>query len=141
MNSFGRVAPWITRLIILLPITLLLALGIHFVSHVTAAAGARGIVFASGMGMTAARIGFGAFPLGCGLFLLGCVFSERRLLTALAFVATLDSVVLVIRIASMFSDSTVRQNMRLVGAEVLLLVLAVTGGLIELARKGNASLM
>jgi hypothetical protein len=96
-------------------------------------------VFGSAMGKTAARIAFGAFPLGCGLFLLGCLFSERRLLTALAFVATLDTVVLVTRILSMFSDSTVQQNVRLVRAEVALLVLTTAGVLIELVRRRNAS--
>jgi hypothetical protein len=138
MSAFRKIAPWISRLIMLVPILLFVALGVHFLFHVTAAAGARGIVFVSGMGMTVARIGFGAFPLGCGLFLLGCVFSERLLLTAFAFVATLDSVVLVVRIASMFSDSTVQQNIRLVRAEVLLLALTLAGVLIELARRRHA---
>ena len=141
MKTLGKVAPWVTRLIVILPTALFATIGIHYLSHLRTAAGARGIVFVSGMGMTVGRIGFGAFPLACGLFLLGCIFSERRLLTALAFVATLDSVVLVVRIASMFSDSSVQENMGLVRAEVLLLVLVGAGVLIELARKRRTSAM
>jgi hypothetical protein len=135
MSTFQKVAPWITRLILMVPVALFAAISVHYISHVTTAAGARGIVFVSGMGMTVARVGFGAFPLACGLFLLGCIFFERRLLTALAFVATLDSVVLVVRIASMFADSSVQENMTLIKAEVFLLALTAVGIIIELTRR------
>ena len=141
MKAFGKVAPWITRLIVIIPTALLATIGIQNVLHPTAVAGARGIVFVSGMGMTVGRIGFGAFPLACGLFLLACMFSERRLLTALTFVATLDSVVLVVRIAGMFADSSFQENMRLVGAEVLLLIVTCVGLLIETNRKQRTPLM
>ena len=103
------------------------------------AVGVRGIAFTSGMGMTVGRVGFGAFPLACSLFLLGCLFSERRLLTALAFVATLDSVVLAVRIVSMFADSSIQENLGLVRAEVFLLVLSAAGLLLELGRKRRAA--
>lgn len=139
MKAFREVAPWITRLIVTFPTALFATIGIHNLSHLTTAAGGRGIVIVSGMGMTVGRVGFGAFPLACALFLLGCVFSERRLLTALALVATLDSVVLIVRIAGMFADSSVQENMRLVRAEVLLLVLTGLGVFIELARRQATS--
>lgn len=141
MKTFWKLAPWITRLIVMFPTVLFIAIGAHYLSNIRTAAGARGIVFVSGMGMTVGRIGFGAFPLACALFLLGCQFSERRLLTALAFVATLDSVVLVVRIASMISDSSIQENMRLVRTEVFLLVLVGAGVLIELARKRGTPAM
>ncbi len=139
MKVFPKIAPWVTRLIVTFPAVLFATLGIHNLSHLTTALGARGIVFVSGPGMTVGRIGFGAFPLGCGLFLFGCVFSERRLLTALAFVATLDSVVLVARVISMYTDSSIRENIGLVRAEVLLLLLTGIGIIVELARKRHAS--
>ncbi len=139
MKTFRKLAPWVTRLIVVFPTALFFTIGIHNVSHPATAAGARGIVFVSGMGMTVGRVGFGAFPLACGLFLLGCMFSERRLVTALALVATLDSVVLVVRIAGMFADSSIQQNLGLVRAELLLLALTGAGALIELARKRRTS--
>lgn len=141
MKTFRKLAPWLTRLIVIFPTALFATIGIQNASHPATAAGARGIVFVSGMGMTVGRIGFGAFPLACGLFLLGCVVSERRLLTALAFVATLDSVVLLVRIAGMFADSSVQENMGLVRAEVLLLVLTGAGAVIERSRKRRTSPM
>jgi hypothetical protein len=139
MKKFWKLAPWITRLILLLPTALFLTIGIRNLSNVTEATGARGITFASGMGMTVGRVGFGGFPLACGLFVLGCLFSESWLLTALAFVATLDSVVLVVRIASMFADSSVAQNLGLVRAEIFLLLLAATGFAIEFGRRRPAT--
>lgn len=138
MNRFWKLAPWITRLILALPTALFAAIGIRYLIHV-AAVGERGIAFTSGMGMTVGRVGFGAFPLACSLFLLGCLFSERRLLTALAFVATRDSVVLAVRLVSMFADSSIRENIGLVRAEVFLLVLSAAGLLFEFGRKRRAA--
>jgi serine protease DegS len=76
------------------PALLFLSIGIRDLSNIVTVMGGRGIAFTSGNGVTVARVGFGGFPLGCGLFLLGCVPFERRLLAALAFVATLDLAVL-----------------------------------------------
>jgi hypothetical protein len=125
-------------LILAVPTALFASIGIRYLVDVTAV-GVRGIAFTSGMGMTVGRVGFGAFPLACSLFLLGCLFSERRLLTALAFVATLDSVVPAVRIVSMFVDSSIRENLGLVRAEVFLLVLSAAGLLLELGRKRRAA--
>ena len=47
---------------------------------------------------------------------------------------TLDVVVLVVRVAGMFADSSVAENMHLVRAEVLLFLLTATGILIEFFR-------
>ena len=137
MNNFWKLSSWITRLILLLPTLLFTAIGIRYLAHVSSAA-ERGIAFTSGFGTTVGRVGFGAFPLAFSLFLLGCLFSERRLLTGLAFVATLDSVVLVVRVISMFADSSVQQNLGLVRAEVFLLALTAAGLFLESGRRRRA---
>ena len=64
------------------------------------------LTMSAGFGTTVGRVGFGAFPLAFSLFLLSCLFFERRVMPGLAFVATLDSVVLAVRVASMFVDSS-----------------------------------
>lgn len=138
MNRFWKQSSWISRLILLLPTALFTVIGVRYLTNV-AAIGERGIAFTSGFGTTVGRVGFGAFPLAFSLFLLGCLVSERRLLTGLAFVATLDSVVLVVRIASMFADSSVPQNLGLVRAEVILLVLTSVGLLLEFARRRRSA--
>jgi hypothetical protein len=135
MNRFWKVSPWSTRLILAFPTLLFLRIGIQNVSDVTTALGVRGIAFTSGMGMTVARVGFGGFPLALGLFLIGCLFFERRLLTALSLVAAVDVVILIVRVAGMFADSSVAENMPLVGTEVVLLFLTAAGFLIEFLRK------
>jgi hypothetical protein len=131
MSKFWKVAPWVTRLILMFPALLFLRIGIHNLSNVTGVLGARGIAFTSGFGVTVGRVGFGGFPLACGLFLIGCLFFERYLLSALFLVATLDVVVLIVRVASMFADSSVRENIPLVGAELLLLSFTAVGIVIE----------
>ena len=135
MDGFWRVSTWITRLILAFPTLLFLTIGIRGLSNVTTALGPRGIAFTSGMGLTVARVGFGAFPLACGLFLIGSLFFERRLLTALSFVATLDVVVLIVRIAGMFADASIPENMPLVRAELVLLLLTAIGLVIEFFRR------
>ncbi len=135
MNRPWKLSPWITRFILMFPALLFLGIGVHDLSNVTTIMGARGIAFSSGNGVTVARVGFGAFPLACGLFLLGCVFFERYMLAALAFVATLDVVVLIVRVAGMFADSSLSENMPLVRAEVLLFFLTGMGILNEFSRR------
>lgn len=80
-------------------------------------------------------------PAAC--FWPAVCFQKRGLITAFALVATLDFVVLIVRIVSMFADSSVPENLPLVRAEVLLLALAVAGLLIEFGRRRlpNASSM
>jgi hypothetical protein len=85
--------------------------------------------------MTVGRVGFGAFNLACGLFLILCLLLERWTFAGLSFVLTLDLVVLIVRVAGMFTDSSVSENMPLVRAELLLLFLTGLGMLMEVLRK------
>jgi hypothetical protein len=57
------------------------------------------------------------------------------LLTAFAFVGSLDLMVLIVRVVGMVADNSVSENIPLVRAELLLLFLAAVGVLIELFRK------
>src|SRR5437879_2202366 len=78
------------------------------------------VLLDSPLGVTIARVGFGAFPLGCAIFTFSCLVSSRRLLTGLAFVGNMMGLVLGVRILGILVDGTARENMRLVGAEILL---------------------
>jgi len=69
------------------------------------AVGVRGVAFTFGLGMTVGRVLVCVQPVFRRL-----PFSERRLLRALVFVATLDPVVLAVRIVSMFTDSSIRET-------------------------------
>jgi hypothetical protein len=73
------------------------------------------------------------------IFLATCVFSTRRLLTGLSFVGILMIVILTVRIAGMMVDFAVREDMKLVRAEIGLVLLASTSFLIKLKRRINSS--
>jgi hypothetical protein len=137
MNQFWRFAPWLTR-IILVPPTLIFALiASRYLADPIHAGGAVGLAFTTPLALTITRVGFGAFPLGCALFTLSCLISTRRLLTGLRFVAIMIGVALAVRVFGMLADGTVRENMRLVVAEVVLLALLTVGFFIESARRNH----
>jgi hypothetical protein len=135
MQTFWKLAPWLTRVILLLPTVLFARIGIPHIFHPVETLAVRGISFTSGFGVTTARIGFGAFPLGFSLFLLGCLLSQRRLLVGLSLVATMDLVLLVVRVSGMMADGSVQQNLRLVEAEVIILIVMGFGIFLELSRR------
>jgi hypothetical protein len=134
MERFQKVAPWLTRLILLPPTVIFALIAARYLANPVASAAAQGIVLPAGLGVTIARVGLGGFPLGCGIFLATCLWSRRRLLNGLTFVAIMVSVVLAVRIFGMVADSTVQANMRLVGREIGLLVVTVIGIFLELRR-------
>src|SRR6476646_10841621 len=125
MQKFWTAAPWLTRLILLPPTLIFMLIATRYVAHPVASAAAQGIVLPPGLGVTIARVGLGGFPLGCSIFLATCLLSSRRLLTGLVFVGIMVGVVLAVRVLGMAADSTVQENMKLVRAEIGLLI--VTG--------------
>lgn len=139
MNRRWNPSSWISRVLLLAPILLFLRIGLPNLIQPTAALGARGIAFQTGFGLTTARMGFGAFPLAFALFLAGCLFPARRMLTGFAFIALLDGVILTARTIAMFPDGSVRENMPLVIAEIVLMILAAAGIFLELRRRSIAA--
>lgn len=135
MDKFWKASPWLTRLILFPPTVIFTLIAARYLAHPVVAAAAQGIVLPPGIGVTIARVGLGGFPLGCAVFLATCLVSTRRLLTGLTFVAIMMSVVLVVRVLGMTADSTVPENMKLVGAEIGLLVVTGVGVFLELGRR------
>ncbi|MGH9675751.1 MAG: hypothetical protein ACRD36_01500 [Candidatus Acidiferrum sp.] len=135
MSKFWKIAPRITP-IILLPPTLVFAMIVsRFLFNPVHAASAVGISFDSPLGVTIARVGFGAFPLACSLFTFSCLLSPRRLLTGFGFVSTVLGAALVVRVFGMLADGTTQQNMHLVVAEIVMLALMLTGVFVELGKR------
>ncbi len=135
MASSARVAPWLTRLILLPPTFVFTMIVFKYISYPAEMAATVGIALNTPLAATILRIGFGAFPLGCALFTVSCLVSTRRLLTGLGFVATMMSVALAVRIFGIVVDGTLRESLRLVIAEVVLLVLTLVGVAIEVSRR------
>ena len=68
-------------------------------------------------------------------FLVTCLLSRKRLLTGLTFLAMMVVVLLLVRGFGMTADSTVRENMKLVNAEIGLIVVTAVGIFVELRRR------
>jgi hypothetical protein len=135
MKKFWTFAPWLTRLILLPPTIIFALIAARYLMHPVASAAAQGIVLPPGLGVTIARVGFGGFPLGCATFLITCLLSRRRLLTGLTFVAIMVVVLLLVRVFGMTADSTVRENMKLVNAEIALTLVTAIGIFVERRRR------
>ncbi len=140
MASSVKAGPWLTRLILLPPTFVFTMIAFKYISHPAEMAATVGIALTTPLAATILRIGFGAFPLGCALFTISCLVSTRRLLTGLGFVATMMSVALVVRIFGIVVDGTLHESLRLVVAEVVLLVVTLAGVAIETGRRRVTSL-
>src|SRR5262245_45349210 len=116
MSKFWKVAPWLSRLVLLPPTVIFALIAERYTAQPVASGAAQGIVLPPGLGVTIARVGLGGFALGCSIFLATCLFSKRRLITGLTFVVIMVSVVLGVPVFGMVADSTVQQNLKLVNA-------------------------
>ena len=135
MDRFWKVSPWLIRIFLTPPIVILALIASRYLFHPVQAAMAVGISFVTPLGTTIARVGLGAFPLACSLFTFSCLLSSRRLLTGLGFVATVMGAALVVRVFGMLADGTTKENMHLVIAELVFLVLMIVGIFIERGRR------
>ena len=137
MTGFWKFAPWLTRLILLFPTVIFALIASRYLFDPIHAGAEVGIALNTPMALTVARVGFGGFPLACSLFTLSCLVSKRRILTGLSFVALLVVVVLIVRLFGMNIDGSVRENMKLVGIESVLLVVFIIGLFIERGRRNQ----
>lgn len=135
--NFSRVAPWISRLIILAVVALFMMISAKFILDPQGSAAASGLSIQSALGFTNTRAGFGGFPLGFALILIFCLFSMRKLLPALASIAVVSAVILVVRLYGAQRDGTFAVSAHLLAPEAAILILAVLGVLIEKRRVGH----
>ena len=135
MKIFWKIAPWLSRLILVPPTLIFTLIAIRYITKPTQAAAEVGISLNTPLAATVLRIGFGAFPLGAAIFTLWCLVSTRRILTGLTFVGTMLGVALIVRVFGMMVDGTVRESMGLVRAEAILLIICFIGVAIELSRQ------
>jgi hypothetical protein len=134
--SFWKLAPWLSRAVILAVAGLFTMISVKFVLDPRAAAAAAGITLESAIGYTNTRAGFGGFPLGFAAILVFCSFSSRRLLAALAFIATIAAVILAVRLYGAALDGTFGESMHLLVPEAAILVVSLFGALMETRRRG-----
>jgi hypothetical protein len=140
MNSFWKLSPWLSRLIIVAVAGLFTVISLKFVFDPRAAAANSGIIIEPGLGYTNTRAGFGGFPLGFAVILIFCLFSSRRLLAALSSIATVAAVILTVRLFGAAQDATFGQSAHLLIPEALLVVISLLGAMMETKRRAHDSI-
>ncbi|HZI55371.1 MAG TPA: hypothetical protein VFF39_01285 [Verrucomicrobiae bacterium] len=132
---FLRFAPWISRLPLVAATIIFTAISSKFLIDPVHTAAERGIIFASGVGITIGRIGFGAFPLAFAIITLSCLISKQRLLAGIYIVLTVVTIALLVRVAGMIADNSVKESMRVLIPEIVLMVISVVALSVELRRR------
>jgi hypothetical protein len=134
MSFFWRLAPWLTRLLLLAAAALFFLIGLKYLRAPVENAGADAIVLGSVMAISRVRVAFGAFPLSLSLILLGCLLSRKRVLGGLAVLATTIAVVTAARLLGIVLDGPAVEAIRLLRVEAVLLALSVAAIFLERAR-------
>lgn len=137
MKGFWKLAPWLSRLIILAVASLFTMISLKFVLDPQQAAANSGIIIEPGLGYTNTRAGFGGFPLGFAVILVFCLFSSRRLLAALSSIVTVAAVISAVRLFGAAHDSTVGQSAHILIPEVVILVISLLGVVMERTRRAH----
>ncbi|HYL77398.1 MAG TPA: hypothetical protein VEU96_24505 [Bryobacteraceae bacterium] len=134
MKHFSRFAPWINRLVLAAATVIFTAIGLRYIADPVRASAATGVTLNSGLAETTTRIGFGAFPLAFAIFSFVCLLSRRRLLVGVSLVITVVTTAIAVRLFSIAADGMVPQSVRLFVPETAILLLSITGLLLEGAR-------
>lgn len=130
--SFARFAGWISRFPLVIATFLFTAIASKFLFDPVHSAAMQGVSLVSGLGITTARIGFGAFPLAFAVITLSCLVSRSRLLTGIYIVLTVFSVVLLVRVFGMIADNSVKENIHVLVPEIVLTLISGVALKVEL---------
>jgi hypothetical protein len=129
---------WFTRFMLAAPTAIFSLIARQGLVSPAREMAARGIALESALGVTTARIGFGAFPLAIAFVLFCCLLSTRRHLAGLYFLVTLDAVVLVVRAIATVIDGPAAESVRLFIPEAMIFVLGLVA--VYLQRRNRARL-
>ena len=135
MKSVLKLSPWFGRLIVLAVAGLFTMISLKFILDPQHAAANAGIVITPGLGTTNTRAGFGGFPLGFAVILVFCLFSSRRLLAALASIATVAAVILAVRLFGAARDATFAQSAHLLIPEAAIFAISLAAAAVEARRR------
>jgi len=120
-----RIAPWISRVVLVFALTVLGLISRKFISSPVDAAAASDMTLGSPLAITNMRASFGAFPLGCALFVAVCLFTSSLRKTGLVFVALIVGTALAVRVFGVVADGTLAESLRVLIAETVLLGLSL----------------
>jgi hypothetical protein len=138
MKSLSQFAPWVNRLVLAAATFVFSMIGLRYITNPVHASAETGVTLHSVLANATTRVGFGAFPLGFAIFCLACLISTQRLLIGVRLIATVVTTAIVVRLFSTMVDGTVPESTRLFIPEGVMLLLCVTGILLDAARRKTA---
>ncbi len=133
MKAFWRIAPWFSRLVLLLPTVVFFMIAAKYMANPIQEAATRQITLASPDAISTARIGFGAFPLAFAILTLSCL--RRRLLDGLQLVTTVLGVATAVRFFGILVDGAGVESLKLLLVAAIFLLLLGAALIIESRRR------
>jgi hypothetical protein len=134
MERLSRFAPWVNRLVLAAATLIFTMIGLRYIVDPVKASAAIGVTLNSSLAASVTRIGFGGFPLAIAIFSFTCLLSTRRMVTGVSLVATVIGTAIVVRLISLAADGVIPESVRLFVPETVILLLAISGLLLEAAR-------
>ena len=135
MKTILGLAPWLNRLVLVAASFIFTAISLRYLNDPVHASAAVGVTLNSPLALSTTRIGLGGFPLGIAIFSLVCLLSSRRLLAGVTLVTTVITTAIGVRLFSALSDGWVPESTRLFIPEAVILLLSLTGLILETARR------
>jgi hypothetical protein len=135
----STISLWFGRLIILAVIGLFTMIGLKFVFDPASAMANSGLSLASAVGYTTARAGIGGFPLSLAAILAFCLLSRQRHVMGLALIATVTSVIFVIRLFSVLHDGTFAASLHIIAPEAAIIGLSLLALRLEWGTRSAAA--
>ncbi len=133
-RGFARLAPWIARAILILPMLLFLQIGAKYVSMPQQIAARSEMVLGSPAAVTDMRA-FGAIFLALGIATLLSLLATRRLLPGLLLVTVVIGCATAARVLGIVLDGMAPESGFKLVAELVLLALSLVGIAIEKRRR------
>jgi hypothetical protein len=133
-TGFWRYAPWLERVILVVPTLLFTVIGWKYLSQPIETTADSQIVLGSPAAITDTRAQ-GAVFIALALFTLVSLVSTRRLLGGLMLVAIVVGFITAARVLGALVDGAAAETMFKLVPEIVLLTLAAIGVLIELRRQ------
>lgn len=133
MKALWKVAPWLSRMLLLPPAALFGFLGIRYFGDPAGTTAADSISLGSPAAITDMRV-VGSIFLACSLVTLFSAVSRDRVLGGLRFVLTVVTAVTLARVYGVLADGSPPQTVTKLKTELVLLVIFSSGLIFETLR-------
>jgi hypothetical protein len=134
MDMLSRIGIWISRVVIIGVSALFTWIGYRYIFNPVGNINETEVQLQTATAITAARVNFGAFPLVVAVLIGSSIFSLGQHLRGVATVVTMMIIVTVVRVYGIAVDGVTAHNVKLLYPEAVIIVLSVTGLLLELRR-------